>query len=100
MKIILIKIGIFILNIIYFFIKLFPINKNKVTFISRQSNEVSLDFTMIAKELKQQNENIKIVFLCKKLLFIEIQNVIHYLSLVVIVRANLSGNLMMVDRSL
>ena len=40
MKIILIKIGIFILNIIYFFIKLFPINKNKVTFISRQSNEV------------------------------------------------------------
>lgn len=67
MKIILIKIGIFILNIIYFFIKLFPINKNKVTFISRQSNEVSLDFTMIAKELKQQNENIKIVFLCKKL---------------------------------
>jgi len=40
------------------------------------------------------------VFLCKKLLFIEIQNVIHYLSLVVIVRANLSGNLMMVDRSL
>jgi len=36
----------------------------------------------------------------KKLLFIEIQNVIHYLSLVVIVRANLSGNLMMVDRSL
>lgn len=67
MKIILIKIGIFILNTIYFFIKLFPINKNKVTFISRQSNEVSLDFTMIAKELKQQNENIKIVFLCKKL---------------------------------
>lgn len=36
----------------------------------------------------------------QKLLFIEIQNVIHYLSLVVIVRANLSGNLMMVDRSL
>ena len=40
------------------------------------------------------------VFLCEKLLFTEIQNVIHYLSLVVIVRANLSGNLMMVDRSL
>ena len=62
MKIILIKIGIFILNTIYFFIKLFPINKNKVTFISRQSNEVSLDFTMIAKELKQQNENNTLLF--------------------------------------
>ena len=36
----------------------------------------------------------------KKLLFIEIQDVMYYLSLVVIVRANLSGNLMMVDRSL
>lgn len=67
MKIILIKIGIFILNIIYFFIKLFPIKRNKVTFISRQSNQLSLDFTMIAEELKKQNENIEIVFMCKKL---------------------------------
>ena len=67
MKIALIKIGIFILNIIYFFIKLFPINKNKVTFISRQSNEVSLDFRMIADELRKQNNNVKIVFMCKKL---------------------------------
>lgn len=67
MKIAVIKIGIFILNIIYFFIKLFPINKNKVTFISRQSNEVSLDFRMIADELRKQNNNVKIVFMCKKL---------------------------------
>lgn len=67
MKTILINVGIFILNIIYFFIKLFPINKNKVTFISRQSNEVSLDFKLIAEELKKQDDNIKIVFMCKKL---------------------------------
>lgn len=67
MKIAVIKIGIFILNIIYFFIKLFPINKNKVTFISRQSNEISLDFTMIADELKKQNNNIKTIFMCKRL---------------------------------
>lgn len=63
MKII-VKIGIFFLNIIYSIIKIFP-TKNKVTFISRQSNLVPIDFVMIGNELEK--ENIKIVYLCKKL---------------------------------
>lgn len=66
MKVI-INIGIFFANIIYFFIKLFPTNKNKITFISRQSNEVSLDFKLLKEELLKENENLIIKELCKKL---------------------------------
>ena len=67
MKQIALKIGIAILNVIYFFIKLFPIQKNKITFISRQSNEIPMDFKMLTNELKNDNSNIKIVTLCKQL---------------------------------
>ncbi len=67
MKLIALKIGIAILNVIYFFIKLFPIQKNKITFISRQTNEIPIDFKMLINELKNNNPNVKIVTLCKKL---------------------------------
>lgn len=63
---ILIKIGIFIFNIIYFFIKLFPI-QNKVTFISRQSNDKSIDISLLEGEIKRENKNVKVVILCKTL---------------------------------
>lgn len=62
--VVLIKIGIFFLNIIYFFIKLFPINNNKVSIISRQSDKKSVDIKILEKELKK--ENIEVVVLCKK----------------------------------
>lgn len=55
------------LNIIYFFIKLFPINKNKVLMISRQSNEPSIDFNLLKDEILLQNKNAKIKILCKKI---------------------------------
>lgn len=64
MKII-VNIGIFFANIIYFFIKLFPTNYKKISFISRQSNEVALDFKLVKEELLKQDKNIKIVELCK-----------------------------------
>ena len=54
------------MSFIYFFIKIFPIQKNKVTLLSRQSNEVNVDFDMLLDELRKQ-ENIKIVVLCKKI---------------------------------
>ena len=66
MKIIVIKIGIFFLNIIYFFFKLLPI-QNKVTFISRQGNKKSDDMVLIEKIIKEKDKNVKLVFLCKKL---------------------------------
>ena len=65
MKII-IKIGTFFLNIIYSFFKLFK-TQNKVTFISRQSNYKNEDFALIEKKLKEKDNSIKIVILCKKI---------------------------------
>ena len=67
MKIFVLKIGIAILNGIYCIIKLFPTKQNKITFISRQSNQVSLDFKMLATKLKEKDPNIQIVYLCKTL---------------------------------
>lgn len=61
-----INIGIFFFNIIYFFIKLFP-TKNKVTFISRQKNTPSIDFELLEQEIKKRDSSIKIVVLCKRL---------------------------------
>lgn len=63
---IVIKIGTFILNIIYFFLKLFK-TQNKVTFISRQSNHKSEDFALLEKEIKKKDSNIRVVVLCKKI---------------------------------
>lgn len=41
----------FILNIIYFFLKLFPCDEKKILFCSRQSNELPLDFSLIQNHL-------------------------------------------------
>ncbi len=65
MKYILIKIAIFILNVIYFFFKLFR-TKNKVTMISRQSNNMSIDFNILKEEI-ERHKKYKVVILCKKL---------------------------------
>jgi len=67
MKIILITILKLILKFVYFFLKLFPTNNKKVTFISRQGNEINIDFKMIADELIKRDKNIKIVFICKRM---------------------------------
>lgn len=61
-----IKLGIFILNIIYFIIKLVPV-QNKVTFISRQKNEPTTDFLMLRDDLQKKDKNLKVVMLCKRL---------------------------------
>jgi CDP-ribitol ribitolphosphotransferase len=66
MKKIIIKIGIFLLNIIYFFIKLFP-TKNRFVYISRQSNDPSIDFLLIKEEIDKRNQGIESVFLCRTL---------------------------------
>ena len=67
MKYIVIKFGIVFLNVIYFFIKLFSRQKNKITFISRQGNDLPIDFKMILEELKNENEGAETVILCKEL---------------------------------
>ena len=53
------------MNFIYIFIKLFK-TKHKVTFLSRQSNDITLDFKFLITQLKEKDKDIEIVTLCKK----------------------------------
>lgn len=62
-----IKIFKFCLSIVYALLKLLPTNKNKIVFISRQTNYIHVDFDMIRKEISKRNKNIKMVFLCKRM---------------------------------
>lgn len=55
------------MNFIYFFIKLFPIQKNKITMLSRQSDKINIDFEMLLDEIQQKYPNIRVVVLCKKI---------------------------------
>jgi len=61
-----IKVWIFFLNIINSFIKCFK-TKDKITFISRQSNSINADFKLIIESLKERIPECKIIVLCKKL---------------------------------
>lgn len=60
-----IRIASIFMNILYFFIKLFP-TQNKVTFISRQGNSNSLDFSLVQEKLKKMDKNVKVVALNKR----------------------------------
>lgn len=53
-------------NFIYFFFKLLP-TKKRVTLISRQSNNTTLDFKLIKDELESNHRDIKVKVLCHKL---------------------------------
>lgn len=55
-----------IIKFIYFFLKLIPINRKKIVFISRQTNEINVDFRMIKEEIEKRDSTIKMVFLCKR----------------------------------
>lgn len=59
-----------VMKVIYFFIKLFTKQKCKVTMLSRQANEMNLDFRLIKDELEKSNsfdDKITIQVLCKKI---------------------------------
>ena len=64
MKIVVIKIFKFCLNCVYLFFKLFK-TRNQITFISRQSNQMSDDFTLLSEALKEELPDYKVVVLCK-----------------------------------
>jgi len=51
-------------NFIYAILKKFKV-KNKITFISRQTNGRNIDFDLLTEEIKEQNKNIEIVILNK-----------------------------------
>lgn len=56
-----------ILRGIYFFLKLFPTHPGKVTFLSRQSDEPSLDFLLLEEEIRRQCPDCETVFLCRRM---------------------------------
>ena len=66
MKIFVMKCAVLCIRIVYSIIKLCPV-KDKVTFISRQSNSITLDFQLLKDELEKAAPELKIVVLTKKL---------------------------------
>ncbi len=62
----LIKILIFFCDFIYFFIKFFK-TKNKITFISRQSNKINKDFLLLKNDIELRYKDYEVKVLCKKL---------------------------------
>lgn len=62
---ILLNLFIIVLNILYLPIKLFK-TKNKVVFLSRQSNDITLDFRLLAESIIKKDQKIECVFLCKR----------------------------------
>ena len=55
------------LSFLYGFLKLFPAKSKKVLFLSRQADELSLDFGMLKDELLKQDADIEIVAICNRL---------------------------------
>ena len=66
MKKIIFKFGIFVLSVLYGIMKLFPQDKKRVVFISREFNTPSVDFLLIEKELKKDFEGCRTVMLCRR----------------------------------
>lgn len=66
MKVLVIKLGKLFLNLVYSFVKIFPI-KNQIVFISMQSNNPSLDFELLINEIENRKTSVKTIFLCKRM---------------------------------
>lgn len=56
-----------VLKIIYGFLKLFPVDNNKVLFCSRQSNSVPLDFKLLQEEIAGRSSDVKFVTICRNI---------------------------------
>lgn len=62
-----IQAGKFCLRLLYGILKLFPVKPKKVLFLSRQSDGLSLDFSMLKEELERQDPEIQITAICNRL---------------------------------
>ncbi len=63
---ILVKIAIAVMQLFYQLFKLFPV-QNKIVFISRQADEPSLDFHLLADEIRRERPEYQTVMLCRML---------------------------------
>lgn len=57
----------FFLRFIYFFLKLLPTNKNKILFLSRQSDKTSLDYNLLINDIQKRYSNYKIKVITKRI---------------------------------
>jgi len=64
--VIVLYIFVYFLKLIYFLLKLLP-TKNKIVFISRQTDKPSLDFRRLAREIENIDNDIEIVYVTKKM---------------------------------
>lgn len=55
------------LSLIYAVLKLLPTQESKIVFLSRQSDELTLDFAMVQAHLKAERPTVQIVTLCNRL---------------------------------
>lgn len=78
-----------LLNIIYSLFKILPTNKKKIFFLSRQSNNISLDFDMLIKKIQEDYPDYKIA-LCVKMIGNGIIEKIKYIFLMFVQMYHLS----------
>lgn len=60
-------IGKYILSLLYAVLKLFPTNEKKILFLSRQSDKMSVDFSLLKHKLEELQPDIHIVAICNRL---------------------------------
>lgn len=58
--------AIALMKLIYGLLKIFP-TRRKIVFLSRQVNKPSIDYELLAQEIKERDPGIKVVMLCKRL---------------------------------
>lgn len=62
----LIRLAKFAFNLVYFFVKWLPA-RHKIVMMSRQSDIPSLDFNMLAEELRKEDPALEVAVLCKRI---------------------------------
>lgn len=67
MKIFILQAAKFVLTVLYAPLKLFPTNRKKVLFLSRQSSTLPMDFALLQKELLEQDPDLLIVSICNRI---------------------------------
>lgn len=55
------------LGMLYSILKMLPVQKNKILFLSRQSSKPSMDYLMLLSELSQRVDDIQVVFICNRI---------------------------------
>jgi len=55
------------MRFLYAIFKLFPVNNNRIIFLSRQASSPSIDFKLLESELIDRSDKLNIVFICKRL---------------------------------